>query len=149
MRRVHGCSVLVLVLACGTKTPEAPPAPPPPPPPTFADFAGTWDAVNTLQGTADPVLSRITSTPAGGGWAMKLESRDLVPMRASIIGDSLILLSEPYQSVLRKNVVVQVRTAAVLKDGVMEGHLVATYNAPGGQELVTGTLRATRVPPTP
>jgi hypothetical protein len=149
MRRLCGCSVLVLVLACGTKAPEAPVEPPPAPPPTFADFAGTWDALNTLEGTADPVPSRITSTPAGGGWAMKLESRELVPMRASMSGDSLVLLSEPYSSVLRKNVVVQVRTAAVLKDGVMEGRLVATYNAPGGQELVTGTMRATKVAPTP
>lgn len=149
MRRLCGCSVLVLVLACGTKTPEPPPAPPPPPPPTFTDFAGSWDAVNTLEGTVDPVLSRINSTPAGGGWTMTLESREPVSMQASIRGDSLILLSEPYSSVLRKNVVVQVRTAAVLKDGVMEGRLVATYNAPGGQELVTGTLRATRVPTPP
>jgi hypothetical protein len=149
MRRLCGCPLLVLALACSAKAPDAPPAPPPPPPPTYADFAGTWDAVNTLEGTADPVLSRITSTPAGGGWTMKLDGRDPVPMRASLKGDSLILLSEPYQSVLRKNVVTQVRTAAVLKEGVMEGRLVATYNAAAGQELVTGTVRATRVPPTP
>jgi len=139
----------VLALACGTKAPDAPPEPPPPPAPTYADFGGTWDAVNTLEGTADPVVSRLSSTAAGGGWTMKLERRDPVPMRASLSGDSLVLLSEPYSSVLRQNVVVQLRAAAVLKDGMMEGRLVATYSAPSGQELVTGTLHATRVPPTP
>jgi len=41
---------------------------------------------------------------------------------------------------------VTVRTAGVLQDGRLVGKLVATYDSPDGQELVTGTFEADRVP---
>jgi hypothetical protein len=59
-------------------------------------------------------------------------------------GDSLVLLSEPYQSILRRNVTVQVRTAVVLVDGSLMGKLIATYNYPDSQQVVAGTLSGTR-----
>lgn len=144
MRQLSGLVLLLPLVACAK--PEEPP-PPPPPPPTYADFAGTWDAVSTLDGVADPVPSRLASTPQGGGWTMTLEGRDPVPMRVSLAGDSLVLISEPYQSVLRDKVQVQVRTAAVLTDSGMQGKLIATYNSADGQDVVMGTIRAARAVP--
>ena len=143
MRQMIGLLLLPLA-ACGE---TAEPPPPPPPPPTYADFAGSWDAMTTLDGTPDPVPSRLASTPQGGGWTMTLEGREPVPMRVSMIGDSLVLISDPYESILRDNVQVQVRTAAVLTDDGMGGKLIATYNSPDGQEVVMGTIRATRAAP--
>jgi hypothetical protein len=78
---------------------------------------------------------------------MTLDGRDPVPMRVSLVGDSLVLISEPYESILRENVQVQVRTAAVLTDGGLDGKLIATYNSPDGQQVVMGTIRATRAAP--
>ncbi len=145
MRYLRGCPILVLVLACAKEAP--PPPPPPPPPPTYMDYAGTWEGAATMTGTETPVPLRLTSTPEGGGWRMLLAGRDSIPMRVSLLGDSLVLLSEPYQSVLRAKVTVQVRTAAVLVDGAMEGKVIATYASPDGQEVVLGTIRATRPAP--
>lgn len=144
MRQMTG--LLVLLPLAGCAKPAEPP-PPPPPPPTYADFAGSWDAVTTLDGTPDPVSSRLASTPQGGGWTMTFDGREPVPMRVSMSGDSLILISEPYPSVLRDKVQVQVRTAAVLTDDGMAGKVIATYNSPDGQEVVMGTIRGARATP--
>jgi hypothetical protein len=100
--------------------------------------------VNTLEGVTDPVPSDMTSRPDGGGWMLSLADRDSIPMRGSMSGDSLVLLSEPYQSILRRNVTVQVRTAVVLVDGSLMGKLIATYNYPDSQQVVAGTLSGTR-----
>lgn len=146
MRHPVRLLLLLPLAACG----EAPePPPPPPPPPTYADFAGAWDGLSTMTGTPDPVPARFASTPQGGGWTMTFEGRDPVAMRVSLAGDSLILVSEPYASVLRDNVQVQVRVAAVLQDGALAGKVIATYDTPDGQEVVMGTLQATRAPATP
>lgn len=143
MRSLPALLAAGLVLACaGEPEPETPP---PPPPPTWADFAGTWSAMSHIEGTPDPVPSRFQGHETGG-WVMLLEGRDPVPLTVSIKGDSLIAISGQYPSILRKDVMVTVRTAGVLQDGRLVGKLVATYDSPDGQELVTGTFEADRVP---
>lgn len=144
MRRMILLAATVALAGCGAEEPA--PAPPPPPSPTFTGFAGHWMVVSNLEGVADSVPSQLTSRPDGGGWMLSLEDRDSIPMRASLSGDSLVLLSDPYQSVLRSNVTVQVRTAAVLVDGGLVGKLVATYNNPDSQQVVVGTLHGHRAP---
>jgi hypothetical protein len=144
MRRLIALAATLTVAGCGAEEP-APEPPPPPPPPTFTDFAGHWNMVTRLEGVADSVPSVMTSRPDGGGWMLNLEGRDSIPMRASLSGDSLVLISEPYQSVLRERVTVQVRTASVLVNGAMQGKLVATYNYPDSQQVVVGTVSGTRV----
>ena len=143
MRRPIALAVTLAIAGCGADEP-APEPPPPPPPPTFTDFAGHWNVVSRLEGVADSVPSVMTSRPDGGGWMLSLEDRDSIPMRASLSGDSLVLLSEPYQSVLRERVTVQVRTASVLVNGELQGKLVATYNYPDSQQVVVGTISGTR-----
>ena len=76
---------------------------------------------------------------------MDLEGRPGLPMTVSIVGDSLIAETGEYESVLRESVMVSVRTASVLQNGVLTGTLVATYRTTDGDEVVGGTLRATRV----
>lgn len=100
-----------------------------------------------MAGVADPVHSRLASTPAGGGWTITFEGRPPVPMRVSMAGDSLVLISEPYESVLRPKVTVQLRAAGVLVDGSIAGKIIATYDTPDGQEVLMGTISATRAGP--
>lgn len=132
----------LFLAACEAKAP--PPPPPPPPPPTIADFAGEWHATNVLEGVADPVPSTLHGSASGTDWYLTLAGRDSIPLTITLHGDSLIALSDKYESILRKGTVVQVRTATVRTEAGMEGKLVATYDSPSGQELVTGTLTATR-----
>ena len=145
MRRLVPTLAFAFLAGCaGEPEPEPPP---PPPAPTVADFAGTWSATNILEGTPDPVPSQLIGGDTGADWVMVLESRDPIPLSVSMQGDSLVVVSQPYESVLRTGVIVTVRAAGVLQDGQMVGKLVATYDTAEGQELVTGTFTATRTAP--
>lgn len=144
MRVVPAALVLALVAAC---TPAEEPAMEAeaamPAAPTLADFAGTWNTSATLTGVADPVPSTMVGT-ADGVWTMTLEGRESIPLTVSMVGDSLVSESAEYESVLRPGVMVTVRTAAVMHDGMMMGNMIATYKMDGVTETVTGTITGTR-----
>ena len=114
--------------------------------PTLADFAGTWQGMATLEGVEDPVPTTVSGTAEGAGWTMTLEGRPEIAVHVTVVGDSLIMESDEYESVLRAGVMVTVRTASVLQDGMLVGNLVATYKAPEGDEIVAGTVESTRAP---
>ncbi|MEO6447508.1 MAG: hypothetical protein ABIZ91_05620 [Gemmatimonadaceae bacterium] len=113
---------------------------------TLADFAGTWQNTATIVGTENPVPSTLTGSADGSTWTTTLEGRPAIPTTAMLVGDSLITQTEEYESVLRKGVMVSVRTAAVMRDGMMMGNMVATYKTPAGEEKVNGTIQGTRAP---
>lgn len=140
MRIAAALLTATLLVACAPKE-DAPP--PPPPGPTLADFAGTWNVASVLEGSPDTVKSTMTGS-ADGTWSMSLEGRPNVPVTASIVGDSLVGQSAEYESVLRPGVMVTVRTASVLKDGMLMGVLVATYKTPTGEQVVNGTMTGTK-----
>lgn len=114
--------------------------------PTMADFAGTWQMQSMLEGVEKPVPSTIVGSADGSTWTISLEGRPNVPMQASMSGDSLVTQTAEYESVLRKGVMVTVRTATVLNNGAMTGKMIATYKTPTGQEVVNGTITGTRNP---
>lgn len=112
--------------------------------PTLADFDGTWDLVATLEGTPDPVPVQIEGS-AAGGWTMTLPDREPMAVETSLSGDSLVMESAPYESVIRDGVTVSVRNAVVMTDdGRMVGTLVATYQTAEGEEVVPGTVAGER-----
>lgn len=111
----------------------------------LADFAGTWQSEAVLEGVDEPVTSTMTGSASGDDWTMSLEGRPAIPMQVSIQGDSMIAVSEEYESILRPGVMTTVRTASVVQDDMLMGNLVATYRTPEGEERVTGTIHGTRV----
>ena len=113
--------------------------------PTVADFAGTWNLASVLEGTPDTVKST-TTLGADGSCSLTLEGRPNVSCTTSMSGDSLVSQSAEYESVLRKGVMVSVRTAAVMSGGAMTGTLVATYKTPTGDQIVHGTITGTKAP---
>lgn len=113
--------------------------------PTLADFAGTWNVASVLEGTPDTVKSTLTGA-ADGTWSMTLEGRPNVAVTASISGDSLITQTAEYESILRKGVMVTVRTAGVMSGGMLTGNLIATYKTPTGEQVVNGTFTGTKAP---
>ena len=135
----------LLLLACqGKREGEAPP--PPSPARTLADFAGTWESVSRLEGVPDSVVSRFSGPAAEVGWLLMLPDRDPIPMRVWIQEDSLIAVSQKYPSLLRPGVMVQVRTSGVLRDSLIQGIVLATYDSSAGQQVVRGSFSARRVP---
>lgn len=145
MRAIAFLFTAVVLTACAAKEEEAP-APPPPAAPTLADFAGTWTVKSVLEGTPDTVTSTLSGTADAASWTMSLEGRPNVPMTVSIVGDSLVSQSAEYESILRKGVMVTVRTASVLSNGGLIGNLVATYKTPTGEQVVKGTTTGTKAP---
>jgi hypothetical protein len=113
---------------------------------SLADFAGTWQNVVTLVGVEDPVATTTNATATSEGWTMMLEGRPAVPLTPSIMGDSLVVVSESYESILRPGVMTTVRTATVIENGEQVGSVVVTYTGPDGDEQVRGTMRGTRTP---
>jgi hypothetical protein len=139
MRAIAGLLAVALLSACAPKEEEAAM----PAGPMLADFAGTWNVSSVLDGTPDTVKSTMMGT-ADGTWTMMLEGRPSVPVTASIAGDSLVGQSAEYESILRPGVMVNVRTASVMSNGMLVGNLVATYKTPEGEQVVRGTMTATK-----
>ncbi|HSA56576.1 MAG TPA: hypothetical protein VLE53_12785 [Gemmatimonadaceae bacterium] len=143
MRPAAAVLALAFVMACAGQEEEPPP---PPAGPTLADFAGTWQVKSVLEGTPDTVQSTMTGGAYSDAWTMSLEGRPNIPLTVSVVGDSLIGQSAEYESVLRQGVMVSVRTASVVSGGMLTGNLVATYKTQSGEQVVNGTMTATRTP---
>lgn len=145
MRVTPAVLVAALLIACAPaeEAPEVVEAPPAGP--TLADFAGTWQNSAMLEGQTAPVISTTSGTAAGTDWTMTFEGRPAVTLQPSVVGDSLILVSSEYESVLRPGVMVTTRTAAVLQNGALVGNLTATYRTPQGEQVVRGTITGTRM----
>ncbi|MGH7586079.1 MAG: hypothetical protein ACREMH_07515, partial [Gemmatimonadales bacterium] len=138
-------ATLLLLLACqGKREAEAPPLPPPSAP-TLKDFAGSWESVSRLEGVPDSVVSHFSGPAAETGWLLMLPDRNPIPMRVWVQDDSMIAVTEKYPSLLRPGVMVQVRTSGMLKDSLIQGILLATYDSSAGQQVVRGTFSARRV----
>ena len=129
--------------ACATRKEKAP-APAPPAAPTLADFAGTWNTKSVLEGNPDTVTSTMTGTADPASWTMTLEGRPNIALTVSVVGDSLVGQTAEYESILRKGVMVTVRTASVMSNGTLTGNLVATYKTPTGEQVVRGTSTSTK-----
>ncbi|GEM_PF-1647965 len=114
---------------------------------TPASFAGTWATTATLEGAANPVASTLVGSADGATWSISLEGRPNVAAMASMSGDSLVIQSAEYESVLRKGVMVTTRVATVMSDSTMlMGNMVATYKTPKGEEVVKGTVMSKKTP---
>jgi hypothetical protein len=90
------------------------------------------------------VPSTMSGSAAGDDWTMSLPGRANIPVQVQMKGDSLIGQSAEYESILRPGVMVEVRTASVLRDGGLVGNVVSTYRTSNGDEPVRGTMRGTR-----
>lgn len=146
MRIIPALLFVLLVAACGPTDRETPPETiSPDTGPALADFAGTWDNVVDLEGVEEPVHTQLEASSDGSQWALLLEGREPVALTASVEGDSVITQSEQYESILRPGVMTRVRTAAVLEGGNMVGTVRVTYSTDAGDEVVPGTMHATRV----
>lgn len=114
---------------------------------TPASFAGTWQSEAKLEGVEKPVPSTLSGSADGNTWTISLEGRPNIPAMASMSGDSLVLQSAEYESVLRKGVMVTTRTASVMSDNnMLMGNMTATYKTAAGSEVVKGTIMSTRKP---
>lgn len=111
--------------------------------PSLDAFVGTWDAVTYLE-SGDTVPSTIIATADPDGWTVDFAERDPMPMRVlEVSGDSVVTEIGPYESLLRDDVMVTVRSVTRIVDGRMVGTMEAHYAGPDSV-VVAGRLEATR-----
>ncbi len=117
---------------------------------SLADIAGTWDGTVTAAGS-DTVLTLVvlTATDGATGWTMKVANAQTptvwseAPIRSvAAEGDSVVVESAPFQSVLRPGQEVTTHAVYRLENGTLMGTIQATYPASG--ETVTLYSVATR-----
>jgi hypothetical protein len=121
---------------------------------SLADVAGTWNITATLL-TEEPtiitysVIARDTDEqpdPSEPSWILNLDepTREHIVIRiVSVDGDSIVGVAGPFESVLREDVMVTIRTVSRLQGEMLVGTLTATYDTDPVQ-TVDGTFEGSR-----
>ena len=114
---------------------------------TFADFAGRWN-LQLISDMSDSVLAtyELNATADGSSWTLTPAGHEPIPVRAAVEGDSLEIDAGPFKSTAPANVDVTTHGVSRLEGGMLVGTFVTQYALAGGDSVVRGRLRGTRVP---
>ena len=131
MRVTHlSCALLLIACGGGDKAPAVDSAAAVMPAPTvnLAELSGKWSMVQMAEGSDSVVVTaEMNATGSSDGWTLTLPGRPPMPMRISVSGDSIMVETGPYESVLRKGVQVTTNGVMRLVDGKLVGTTVAHY----------------------
>jgi hypothetical protein len=118
-----------------------------PAPLSFADFAGRW-SLQMLGDMSDsvPATYELNATADGSSWTLTPTGREPIPVRAAVEGDSLLIDAGPYKSTAPADVDVTTSGVSRLEGGMLVGTFVSQYALAGGDSVVRGRLRGTRIP---
>lgn len=139
------CAALALAAGCAKSDKSAtdtaavpePAMAPPPSAITLADVAGTWNQ-KTMAESGDSVLttSVLVATADTTGWTFSLEGRKPVPVRVVTVGgDSIVTVTGPFESVLRKGMKVTTTSVMRLEDGKLVSATTARYATKGADSV--------------
>jgi len=151
MRKAFMLLAALVVVGCARGEDEvaadSPAAAAMPVPLSFADFAGRW-SIQLLGDMSDSVLAtyELNATADGGSWTLTPTGSEPIPVRAAVEGDSLLIDVGPYKSLAPKNVDVTTHGVSRLEGGMLVGTFMSQYAMAGGDSVVRGRLRGTRVP---
>lgn len=113
----------------------------------LASLAGRWTQVVRAEGS-DSVLvtSELNAGADASAWTITFPGRAPQPVRVTVSGDSLMTENGPYESVLRKGVMVTTTGWSRLVDGKLVGTTIARYAGAGADSVVRLRTEATRMP---
>ena len=77
---------------------------------------------------------------------LSCQGRDPSPVRAAVDGDSLLLDAGPYKTAKPANVDVTTNGVSRMEGGMLVGTFVSQFALAGGDSIVRGRLRGTRIP---
>lgn len=90
---------------------------------------GTWQVRGSNEAGDSVIGYRLTAMAGDSGWQMTFPGRAPVPVRVvSVSGDSIVTEAGPYESALRRGVMVSTRGAFRLVNGQLIGRTVARYD---------------------
>ena len=151
-------STILLVAACAKKEEPAldttaamaPPAAAPAPAPTIAlaDVAGKWQFNSVpMTGTdTSPTKYVLTATADSAGWTLTFPDKQVVPLQATVSGDSVMLASGEFSSQRRKSTKVSTNTTLRLVDGKLQGVTTAHYAKAGADSVLQLKSEGSRIP---
>jgi len=150
-------SAILLVAACAKKeepakdtasamTPAAAPAPAPTL--ALADVAGKWQFNSVpMTGTdTSPTKYVLTATADTTGWTLTFPDKQVVPLRTTVSGDSVMIASAEFSSQRRKNVKVKTESTLRMVDGKLSGVSTAHYAKAGADSVLQLKSEGTRMP---
>lgn len=142
---------VVLLAGCAKEKPapqaSAPPPPPPPAAINLADVAGNW-TVKIMPEASDSVVTTYTAhaTAADTGWTITLPNRKPLAVTITTSGDSIMMTTPVFESVLRKNVKVFTQGSMHLVGGKLVGTTTAHYATTKPDSVVHLRLEGTKAP---
>ena len=121
--------------------------PAPPAAIALADVAGKWD-MRSYSETGDSAVVRyeLDAKSDTAGWTVTLPNRKAVPLHVQVSGDSIMMRSEPYESVLRKGVQVYTEGVLRLQGGKLVGMQMAHYKTTGADSVSHRRTEGSRKP---
>lgn len=121
------------------------PAPAPPTSIKLSDIAGTWN-LRSVPATGDttPTVSVLEAKNDTSGWTITFPGRGPIAEHVTVSGDSIILASEPYQSVRRKGVRVTTSGVLRLQNGNIVGRNTAHYSVKTADSVMVFNTTGTR-----
>lgn len=139
MRRLALLSCAIAFVAC-TKADTPPadtaaavapvePAPAPPAPISLSAVAGKYAVTGKNEaGDSTLVTYELNATADTTGWTLTFPNRKPIPMHVvAVAGDSIVLAAGPYESAIKKGVMVTTNTVARMQDGKLMSRTVAHY----------------------
>jgi hypothetical protein len=155
MRRIAVLCCTASLIACSSEgkkadsvavTPQAS-APAAAPALTLASLAGKWNMVGKNEAGDSTVATFVmTATADTAGWTIAFPNRPVMPARASVSGDSVMIDFGPYESVIRKGVTVTTHNVMRLQGDRLVGKTHARYSVKTADSLRTLNSEGTRVP---
>ena len=150
-------STILFVAACAKKEEPAKdtsaamsPAPAPAPAPTMAlaDVAGKWQFASTPMAGKDtsPTKFVLTATADTTGWTMTFPDKQVVPLKVSVSGDSVQLVSGAFNSQRRKGMKVKTETVLRMQGGKLTGMTNAHYATKGADSTLQLKTEGTKMP---
>lgn len=137
--------------ATGAATPApvtpAPAAPTTSPTISLADVAGKWK-MRSMDPSGGNVLEYEMTIPAdSSNWGVVGPSGRRITVRVVAVGgDSIVAEAGPYESFIRKGVMVTQREVYRLRDGKLVSTLEARYTTPKGDSVAQRRTEGTRAP---
>ena len=154
-----GTTTILAVAACAKKEEPAKdtaaamtPAPAAPPAPAktiaLADVAGKWQFASTPTSGKDTSATKwtLTATADTTGWTMTFPDKQVVPLKVSVAGDSIMLTSAEFSSQRRKGMKVKTESMMRLADGKLSGMTNAHYMTKGADSTLTLKTEGTKMP---
>ena len=145
----------VAIAACAKPDPSAdtaaaaPAASLPPAPVAIkaSDIAGHWTVMGKNSTTDSTLVTYDLAATNDTVWTMIFANGQKVPVHVmAVAGDSIVVHSPPYNSVLRKGVRVETTGVLRLQDGKLVGTTVAHYRTKAADSVVTIKMEGTRKP---